>query len=77
MHKNQDRAQEKYVKNGKIEGKSGSTKSGKHEAALKFFLKKNLRACFGAPKIERAIVMLALQIRSACSDYKAVSAPAI
>ena len=62
MHKNQDRAQEKYVKNGKIEGKSGSTKSGKHEAALKFFLKKNLRACFGAPKIERAIVKLAFSM---------------
>ena len=77
MHKNQDRAQKKCVKNCKIEAKRGRTEGGKHAAALKFFFKKSMRACFGAPKIERAIVMLALQIRSACSEYKAVSAPAI
>ena len=62
MHKNQDRAQEKYVKNGKIEAKRGRTEGGKHAAALKFFFKKSMRACFGAPKIERAIVKLAFSM---------------
>ena len=39
MHKNQDRAQKKRVKNCKIEAKRGSTEGGKHAAALKFFFK--------------------------------------
>ena len=48
-------------KDGKIQDKSGSTKSGKHEATLKFFFIE-YEGGFGAPKIECAIVKLAFSL---------------